>query len=459
VVAEAKPEARRRATWPSVLDGPNAEALALQFQFQDTEWWHPGKLLAHQLYQVQNLIDHAQATVPYYKERLAPFAGWPPGVLTMKRFRDIPTLNRDAVRAAGKELHALELPPGHGPTFPIRTSGSSGTPIEVLGSQVTGTMLTALSVRGHLWHKRDFSAKFLFIRRVHPDAHEAERRRWAPVPHCGPSVQIGYQLPISEMFQKVLDEDPAYLEGNPSIVFGLARKSVETGRRPKSLRQILNLGEVIDPWVRAYCQEAWGVPVIDIYSSEEFNTIAHQCPETENLHVQSENVLVEVLDDRSRPCRPGQSGRIFVTSLLNYATPLIRYELGDVVETGARCPCGRGLPVLKRVQGRIRGLLHLPNGGTVFPSIWKEVMSVPKVKQFQLIQTGLQNVVLRLVASAQLDAAECESLIRQVRERLISEVRVQITYVDAIPREPGGKYLEFKSELDSWPNKPATLGT
>jgi phenylacetate-coenzyme A ligase PaaK-like adenylate-forming protein len=70
--------------------------------------------------------------------------------------------------------------------------------------------------------------------------------------------------------------------------------------------------------------------------------------------VQSESVLLEIVDDAGRACAPGRAGRVVVTSLHNFATPLIRYELGDLAEFGAPCACGRSLPVISRVLGRSR---------------------------------------------------------------------------------------------------------
>src|SRR6185295_14515719 len=98
----------------------------------------------------------------------------------------------------------------------------------------------------------------------------------------------------------------------------------------------------------------WGVGVVDVYSSEECGQIALQCPEHEQYHVQSESVLVEVLDDEGRPCAPGTIGRVVLTTLQNFAMPLIRYDIGDFAEPGPACPCGRALPVLTRIVGRVR---------------------------------------------------------------------------------------------------------
>ena len=133
--------------------------------------------------------------------------------------------------------------------------------------------------------------------------------------------------------------------------------------------------------------------------------------------MQSESVLVEVLDDHDRPCGPGQSGRILLTSLLNYGTPLIRYALGDIVEVGRPCACGRGLPVLERVQGRTKDLIHLPNGGRLHTSFWHILWKFPKIRKFQVVQTSLENIHLKLVAPVRLDESEHRSLVGLMNEK------------------------------------------
>jgi len=419
----------------------------LQVQLQDTERWPAAKLLEHQLIQIQNVINHAHATVPFYQERLAEFADWPPGLLTLQRFRDIPTLSRTEVQEAGTRLHSRRLPPGHKPTYSVKTSGSSGKPVEVLGTPVTTVMMAALTMRGHLWHGRDLSTKNLSFRATNVSGTDKLVARWAPLPYTGPGVVIDFTQHMSVLFEHLLRENPCYLQTHPFVVLGLVQLSAETGRKPESLREVRTYGETLDPWVRELCREVWGVPIADNYSAEEFGTIAHQCPQSEALHVQCENVLVEVLDDQGEPCAAGQSGRVVVTSLLNYATPLIRYELEDIVEVGAPCDCGRGLPVLKRIKGRVKNMVHLPNGETCFPEVWKELFTITKIRQFQMIQTSLHDILLKCVVSEPLDDAERQSAIASIRKKLLYDFDVQISYVDDIPRDPSGKYQDFKSDL------------
>src|SRR3546814_11153852 len=113
----------------------------------------------------------------------------------------------------------------------------------------------------------------------------------------------------------------------------------------------------------------------------------------EVYHAQSENVLLEVVDDDGRPCGPGETGRVLITSLHNFATPLIRYELGDYAEVGSPCACGRGLPVIKQVLGRKRNRLILSDGRSGFPYLGdhEEVRAItPQVTEFQYIPASGQ---------------------------------------------------------------------
>jgi hypothetical protein len=84
-------------------------------------------------------------------------------------------------------------------------------------------------------------------------------------------------------------------------------------------------------------------------------------------------------------------------------------------------------------------------------------MTVTKIRQFQMIQTSLQDIVLKLVVSAPLDEAERRSVTLAIHEKLLYDFDVEIVYADEIPREPGGKYREFKSELAGLPATAVAL--
>ena len=225
----------------------DVHALALQFQLQESEWWSPEKLLNHQLHQIQQLINHAAKHVPYYRERLKSFADLPPRALSMERFREIPLLKRSDIQGSTRLLRSRALPKSHGAPSPSKTSGSTGRPLEFLTTAITGRMNIALTMRGHLWHQRDFNEKNVTLRLPLPGMPVDQALRWAAVAHTGPGLIIDTRLPISEMFAAIVAENPAYLQSHPQVIYGLLRHSEETGIRFENLREIRTYGETLGP--------------------------------------------------------------------------------------------------------------------------------------------------------------------------------------------------------------------
>ena len=84
------------------------------------------------------------------------------------------------------------------------------------------------------------------------------------------------------------------------------------------------------------------------------------------LHVNAEHAYVEFLRDDGRPCAQGEDGRIVVTELVNFGMPMIRYEVGDRgVPSNCVCPCGRSLPLMERLVGRVADFLVAEDGSQV----------------------------------------------------------------------------------------------
>ncbi len=246
--------------------------------------------------------------------------------------------------------------------------------------------------------------------------------------------------------------NPHYLVTCPSVVESLAEYCEEHGHTLSNLKNIRTFGEVLEPWVRELCRRIWNVSIADTYSSVEAGYIGLQCPEHEHIHVMAEDVMVEVLDDEGQACQPGETGRVVVTTLNNFAMPLLRYENGDYAEVGPPCPCGRRLPVLKRILGRTRNMFTHPNGDRVFPTLEAkedgELNRLP-VRQYQLVQRDTESVDAYLVALRELTSEEQAIALRAFHDAIGYPFRVTFHYVDEIARSPTGKYEEFRSEVTS----------
>jgi phenylacetate-CoA ligase len=231
-------------------------------------------------------------------------------------------------------------------------------------------------------------------------------------------------------------------------LLALANLALHTGVLLPELKEIRTLGEVVGDDVRATCKQAWNVPLVDQYSCQEAGYLALQCPEHEHYHLQSESSLVEILNDENKPCMPGEIGRVVLTTLHNYATPLIRYEIGDYAQLGDPCSCGRGLPVLTRILGRTRNMLHLPNGETRWPLVGSDnYRRIAPISQFQLIQHTREQIEVKLVMPEKLTPVQTQDLIKMMHSSLGYPFELKFNYVDSIPRSAGGKHEDFISRV------------
>ncbi|MCH9053321.1 MAG: phenylacetate--CoA ligase family protein [Proteobacteria bacterium] len=444
------PTSRRSGIhWPAMPAFVDAMVLALQHQFEQSQWWPAETLAEHQLRQLELLLAHAARTVPFYRGRLGVLAGTRRGDLTMDMLRRLPVLSRTDIQEAGAALVSRRLPRDHGKVSEISTSGSTGRPVTVKGTEITALFLRALDLRYHLWHGRDFSGKTASITRLTSSKAPEKPTAWVAGYASGPMVTFDVTRPVTEQLAWLKEVNPDYLLTYPSNLLCLVQRCEETGDRVPRLREVATMGEILEPSVRAACERVWGVRVVDAYSAQEVGIIASQCPESPHYHVQSESVLAEILDGDGKPCAPGETGRLVVTDLHNFAMPLIRYEIGDYAEPGGPCPCGRGLPVITRILGRTRNMLTLPSGDRIWPAYSKALReALPRLRQAQLVQRTLDEIEVRLVVASPLTPREEDRARAALGKALSDAFAYRFVYVDEIPRSPGGKFEEVKSELD-----------
>ncbi len=442
--------------WPNLHSGRAALTVSVFGQLDRSQWLPAAEIETLQFRQLDELLAHAYQYVPFYRERLD-LAGCAPGVrLTRESWERIPVLERSEVQERGLELRSAAVPAGHGIVREFATSGSTGRPVRVLKSELTGLFWDALTLRCHDWHEWDFAASIAAIRWF-PDGVAAypagiSLPDWGPpaslVGTTGPAYALSVTASVSQQAEWLGRVQPDYLTVFPSLLPGLIEECGKRGVRLDRLKQVRTIGECPDPAVRALCGEHWNARLRDAYSAQETGYIALECPEHEHYHVQSECVRVEVLDAEGKTCAPGETGRIVVTPLHNLAMPLVRYAIGDYAEAGAPCPCGRGLPVLKRVLGRTRNMLVLPDGTRLWPRMSElRYGEILPVSQFQVVQTGPARLEVRLVAGRKGTPEEENRLRSVIVERIGYPFEVGFSYVSEIPRSAGGKFEDFKSEL------------
>ncbi|MDJ0893711.1 MAG: phenylacetate--CoA ligase family protein [Alphaproteobacteria bacterium] len=410
--------------------------------------------------QLTGLLAHAKSTCPFYRESLKAYDFGPDSPLTLERLRELPVLTRTDIQEAGDRLNSTKLPKDHGWTSPIETSGSTGRPIRVLTTEWAQTMWDAIAVRDHLWHRRDLLRAHAVIHRAregasfanNPDGSRLDGWGRAETLICrtGQSFLMDSNFAVDQQLRWLQRVKPAYLITYPSNLEELAKLSLEQGVRLDSLLQARTKGETLKLEQRELVREAWGVDVYDTYSANETGYLALQSPEGNHYLVQSEACLVEVLDDGNEPRKPGELGRVVVTPLHNFATPLIRYEVGDLAEVGPPTPCGRGHGVLNRIMGRVRNMLVRPDGSRAWPYFGgNTLLRVAPVRQIQVVQRSLQEIEARVVCAEPFTPDLQAALVDHIEAHLGGDFNITVHYVDTIERSPSGKFEDFQSEVAS----------
>lgn len=245
---------------------------------------------------------------------------------------------------------------------------------------------------------------------------------------------------------------PEYFYGYVSVIrqftdFYISKNTPPLIIKPKC---IITTSETLDNENRELFSRVYGCRVFNEYGCGEVGTIAHECEEG-SLHINSENILLEIVDENGCCLPNGSDGEIVVTDLTNFAMPLIRYKLKDFgqISTSA-CKCGRGLPVLEKVYGRAYDIIVNSEGKKfhgefflyIFEDIKKELGII--VDGLQITQVETNKLEIKMVTSNDNLNKISSMIVNVLHEKFDSNVIVVFKLVDQIERESSGKLRVIK---------------
>ncbi len=263
--------------WPAVPGRWAAVLLGMVDELESSQWLSPTEISRRQSRALDDLLAHARATVPYYRDR--------PGYGAGRPWTDLPILTRERIQAAGDDLVSTEVPADHLPLTDMTTSGTTGRPLTVKATPITGLFWLVCTLREHLWHGRDATATVVTLRTDRSGQIPRGGRvftGWGPpidtVYDTGPLGMMALQEDIAVQAEFLVAHNPAYLLSLPSNLIALCRHFARSGVELPALREVRSYGEALAQEVRDACREQWGVPVTDIYSSQELGYLAIQCP-------------------------------------------------------------------------------------------------------------------------------------------------------------------------------------
>ena len=410
-------EARERERWPA------------------ERWreWQEGQLAL--------LLRRAAERVPFYREQWA--ARRRRGDRSSPEYLEHwPILEKEPVRATPAAFVADDR--DHRRMLAEHTSGTTGKSITLYRTRETDRRLYALAaLRRRDWYGVSRADRWAMVggRLVTPVAqrrppfwvwNRAMRQLYMSSYHLAPDL-----IPL--YLDAIAEHRVAYIFGYTSSLHSLALEANRLGRRDIRLRVAITNAEPLYPHQRSTISEAFGCPVRETYGMSELVAGGSEC-DAGRLHLWPEMGVVEVIDDE-RPVRPGETGDLVCTGLLTPDMPLIRYRVGDrgaLADPDGRCPCGRTLPLLAAVEGRIDDLLYTVDGRRIgrLDTVFKVDMPV---REAQIVQEALDHVRVRYVPTGDYTPSTGAELVARLRERM-GHVQVTLEAVDEVPRTSAGKF-------------------
>ncbi len=447
--------------WPPVPVAEFSQLWAAYLELDRTQWLSSQEIETLQFQQLRALLAHCYEQSPYY-HRLLTEAGFPGRPInSLSDFRRLPVLTRDLYQTHFADLKARNLPAGMLEAGSGHTSGTNGVPIKVLMTNRVGQLWRALFLRDMEWSGLDPRGKIASIRLIAMTSEEMPRALegisqpfWNKLCRFlfenGSSHKMDVRQDPRRQLEWLQRIRPNFLLSMPTNLEFLASLLQESGQCWPELRVIQAVGESLSPDVRQRIESGFGVPVKNLYSTTEVGYMASPCPSGNGLHVHSENFLAEVLDADNQPCLPGQTGRLVLTTLHNFLTPFIRYEiLDDVTLAPGPCSCGRGLPLWTHVSGRRHPLLFLPDGRKKSSiGLTLGIRKVGGCHQFQIVQRAADHVIVRIVPDRTWQPDHVENIRRTIHQEFETPIRVDVELKDCLERPAGGKLKIVLIEME-----------
>ena len=327
----------------------------------------------------------------------------------------------------------------------VKTSGSTGIPLSILFTHKDTEFYNLMWARASIECGQRLWDSSIYLKPI----LSPRLRFWFN--HLG--IWKRQIITYGDTFEKQIETlrriRPNVIKGHGPKLFELARLIKENGIDDIRPRMVITSAYTLDHNSREMIESAFGSEVFDFYGAFELGLIAWECSEHNGYHINCDSLVLELIkDDRAVP--PGEMGKIVCTGLHSFAMPFIRYEISDVgILSDEKCPCGRGLPLLKSLEGRTDDMFVTP-GGYLYttPELIPYIGLIPGIDQFKVIQESLKCVTIKITPGKNFS----EETIKQIKETFLKVIGgdfdIEVKVVDKIPPDPSGKIRSIISKVN-----------
>ncbi|TVT56148.1 MAG: phenylacetate--CoA ligase family protein [Sedimenticola thiotaurini] len=429
------------------LKGHNT--VAIRKEMEQSQWWDREKINHFQLTRLKKLITHVYQHVPYYRDVMDERQLKPTDIATLEDLQRLPFLTKPLIKQHTDELRSDTNPQ----LQRFNTGGSTGEPLIFYIGKERVTHDVAAKWRATRWWGVDIGDPEIVVWGSPVELGAQDRVRELRDKLLRTELIPAFEMSddnLSKFVERIRQTRPKMLFGYPSSLSLIARHAKKQGIAMDDLgiKVAFVTSERLYDEQKDDIEKIFGCPTANGYGGRDAGFIAHQCP-SGSMHITAEDIIVELIDSNGEVVPHGVPGEVVITHLATGEFPFIRYRTGDVaVLDDATCECGRGLPLLKEIQGRTTDFIVAQNGTVMHGLALIYILrDIPTIQKFQIVQAELDLLTVRLVVSDTYEVACNTTIIEGFKKRLGQEVQVVLDFVNDIPVEKSGKYRYVKSNV------------
>ena len=434
----------RRLVFEPLVSLKNGSPLRRYWKdLEKTQYLPEAVLMERQWQRLENLIRFAWENNAFYRARFEMAGITPDMVQSPEDMQKIPVLTKEEIRQNTLQMisRGYVLPE----LLQFKTGGSTGKALDIYITEDCSEFRNACARRHDRWTGWEVGEPIAAVwgNPYLPSSIKDKLKNWLLTPFI-------YLDTMSVTEKSVRNFAVEWERVHPTLLFGHAHSLYLLAQYVRDLnitnikpRGILSTSKMLMPQERKIIEEVFYTKVNDRYGCEEVSLIASECEKHEGMHLNIEHLYVEFLKEEGGYAVPGEPGQIVVTDLMNKAMPFIRYQVEDVgVPSERKCSCGRGLPLMERVTGRVADFLIKSDGSKVagVSLIENTLTKIPGIDQMQISQESLDIITLRLVPGTGYAKSVESELVDYFKNIFGKDVEIKVETIDRILPEPSGKY-------------------
>jgi phenylacetate-CoA ligase len=419
-----------------------------------SQYKQPEQLKLTQIKKIKALLEYSNDNIPFYQKRFKQIGFTPSDFKDLDDLKKIPILTKGDIREHKDDLVSSEYKHSNKCIVSV-SGGTTGPSIELCNSLESVTSKIASQHRFDSWagwSKGDWSSVIwpaVVDFRKKPPSYKTKLKNYLSDRLIMLQQTVINDIDFQNHFFEVINKRPAIIRGFPTQLNLAAKYVLDEGIKLPFVCGVISTGELLLAEQRLQIEKAFDCKVYDSYRTREVGCIAQECSEHNGLHINSEQIYIEI-DNNSTTDKSG-NGKIIVTDLVNRAMPFIRYEIGDIGQLSEEtCVCGRGLPLLKNVGGRISDQLYSTSGKQISPvTVLPNMFHLLGIEnQFRIIQEQLNEITIQMVAPKP-SVNKLDEQKNAARAIFGDDIIIKYQYVNEIEPVSSGKFPIVISKLEN----------